>query len=608
MARVNELTGSVLDGRYELHDLVGEGAFGRVYRGRDRRLDRIVAVKLIKPWWAEDPPWADTFECEARLLARVSDPGIVQIFDVGQARDGLYYVAEFVDGESLATRLERGPLAAGEACEIAEQLCRALASAHAQAIVHRDIKPANVLISNKGQVKLGDFGVARLAEGSTGGAASGVVGTPRYMAPEQARGLNTTPATDVYSAGAVLYEMLSGAPPFSGDSAVELALSHVQDPPPPLPADTPRPLAEIASRALAKDPADRYQDGRGMAAALASARRSGFRGTTAEPRRTAPPRRAKPDAPHRTGARRATGHSHSLGSAAAAVPAAAVPEPTRVAPQLTPQRTANPAARRRSIALVGLVCLLLVAMILGAVLLAPPDRVHVPRLAGLTRTAVVAKLRRMSLRASFTHAFDSAPLGTAIVQRPAPGARVTDGSTVRVVLSAGPPPVEVPRLVGQASPSARSILASLGLSAAVTAVAAPDATPGVVTAQSPAAGRYLRQHGRVTLTVAATPQWRPLTSLSGTDGGQSAPFRIRGSRWRVVYRMGYVGTCSLIFFCDGPSARIVRAAGGAGVDGFGMSDGSEQQEVVRSGPGVYEIQITPGSDTAQWSIQVDDYY
>src|SRR5881392_3874780 len=152
MPRAPEATGSVLDGRYELHTVVGEGAFGRVYRGRDRRLDRVVAVKVIKPWWAEDPAWADKFEREARLLARVSDPGIVQIFDVGQTHEGLYYVAEFVDGESLASRLERDPLDPAEARGIAEQLCRALARAHAKRIVHRDIKPANVLITSAGQV------------------------------------------------------------------------------------------------------------------------------------------------------------------------------------------------------------------------------------------------------------------------------------------------------------------------------------------------------------------------------------------------------------------------------------------------------------------------
>ena len=134
--------------------------------------------------------------------------------------------------------MRRGPLAIAEACEIAEQLCRALGHAHARRVVHGDIKPANVLISQHGSVKVGDFGVARLAEGSSAGAAAATIaGTPKYMAPEQARGRGTTTASDVYSVGVVLYEMLAGRPPFSGSSVVDLALAHLQDPPPPLPPD-----------------------------------------------------------------------------------------------------------------------------------------------------------------------------------------------------------------------------------------------------------------------------------------------------------------------------------------------------------------------------------
>ena len=204
----------------------------------------------------------------------MSDPGIIQIFDVGHAAEGLYYVAELVDGESLASRLRRGPLPAWEACDVAAQLCRALAGAHAQRIVHRDVKPANIMLSAEGRVKVGDFGVARLAEGSTDGTAPSIVGTPRYMAPEQGRGRSTTPATDVYSAGVVLYEMLSGAPPFTATSFVELALLHLQDPPPPLSPRLPTSLVQIVDRALAKDPARRFADGGEMAEALLEAGRS----------------------------------------------------------------------------------------------------------------------------------------------------------------------------------------------------------------------------------------------------------------------------------------------------------------------------------------------
>ena len=175
----------VLDGRYELGAVIGQGTFGRVFRGYDRRLARPVAIKLIKPWWTEDPEWAERFEREAQLMARINDPGIVQIHDIAFGEDGLYYVAELVDGESLADRLSRGALAPSDALDIASRLCRALIPAHAQRVVHRDIKPGNVLIARDGQVKVGDFGVARLAEGTNEGPAGTILGTPRYMAPEQ---------------------------------------------------------------------------------------------------------------------------------------------------------------------------------------------------------------------------------------------------------------------------------------------------------------------------------------------------------------------------------------------------------------------------------------
>src|SRR3984885_11797024 len=268
MPRAPDLAGCALNDRYELHALIGEGAFGRVYRGVDRRLARAVAVKVIKPWWAQDSAWVERFEREARLLARITDPRIVQIFDIGDAEEGPYYVAELVEGESLAERLLRGPLATAEAKSVAEQLCEALGGAHAQGVVHCDVKPANVLLAADGMVKVGDFGVARLAESTSQAPSATVAGTPRYMSPEQARGRPPTPATDVYSAGIVLYEMLAGEPPFVHGSAVELGLRHLQDKPPTLPVGVPEALREVVNRALAKDPADRYGDGAAMAAAL----------------------------------------------------------------------------------------------------------------------------------------------------------------------------------------------------------------------------------------------------------------------------------------------------------------------------------------------------
>jgi hypothetical protein len=373
--------------------------------------------------------------------------------------------------------------------------------------------------------------------------------------------VKTTPATDVYSVGVVLYEMLAGAPPFVGDSAIELALCHVQDPPPPLPVTVPPQLARIAERALAKDPHERFEDAGAMAAALA---RAG----------TPDARRGRVEPPHP--ASRAASRSAS--------PSRSATDPTRVAPKLSSRRNVNPAARRRSIALLGLSFLVLLAMILAAVLLAGPTRVRVPKLDGISRAAVLSRVHRVHLRATFTKRFDKSRAGVVIAQSPSPGARLAQGASVQVVLSLGPPPVEVPRLVGQSSSAARSVLAS------------------------PGAGRYLRPHATVSLSAAEAPQWRALTSVSGTGAGQSVAFRIRGIRWRVVYRMSFVGTCEFILFCDGPSADMVRVGGGGPVDRFGMSDGGEQTEVVRSGAGIYQARVTPGSDTTRWSMTVEDYY
>ncbi len=586
------LSGRALDGRYELHAVIGEGTFGRVYRGRDQRLARLVAVKVIKPWWTEDPDWARSFEREAQLMARVNDPGIVQIFDIGRADEGLYYVAELVDGESLADRLRRGPLEPGVARAIAEQLCRALAHAHAQQVVHRDVKPANVLISADGRVKVGDFGIARLADGSTDGALGTVVGTPRYMAPEQAQGRPTTPATDVYGSGIVLYEMLAGRPPFTERSAVELALRHLSDPPPPLPDGTPEALKQIVARALAKDPAARYPNAHEMAEALAAARAS---------------------IPDRPAAASPTADSAVFGDPVEELRATRVqgaprrPAPTRVRRRMTPRRNVNPAEGRRYRALLACVMLLLFGLIAGAVLSAN-GQVKAPDLHGMGEAGVQARLRALDLRAVFGHIYASPPVGTVVAQRPAPGTRVDDGSTIGVTLSAGPAPVPVPALVGQSSAAAAATLHGLGLVAGEAPVPAPGVTPGQVVGQSPGAGTKLAPRSTVALSVAETPRWRQLTSLTGTGSGRSVPFSIEGSRWQIVYSMGYDGGCTLIFFCSGPSVQVSELRSGADVGQFGLGEGSGQTRVFKSGPGLYQITVSPGSDTAHWSIAVDDYY
>jgi serine/threonine-protein kinase len=608
--RAPDLSGIALDGRYELHALIGEGTFGRVYRGRDRRLARNVAVKVIKPWWAEDPGWVRSFEREVQLLASVNDPGIVQIFDVGSAPEGLYYVAELVDGVSLSKRLRDGRLAPVEACDIAVQLARALAAAHARRVVHRDIKPANVLITPDGQVKVGDFGIARLFEGNAEGAAT-IVGTPRYMAPEQAYGRVGSPATDVYCAGIVLYEMLAGHPPFEAKTTVELALRHVQDPPPALPVDTPAGLGEIVERALRKDPADRYRDGRAMAWALTEARdqlpdedlpalrrveRAGAVGLLEREvgtSTTAPMSRARPEPPPaQTGRREATPKG---------------PTGTRIGNPVSPRRNVNPGERRQRIVLFACVLALVAGMVALALSLAP-RHVRVPSLQGMSRARVTATAHRLHLRLTISRRHDEARPGTVIDQSPRPGSRVSEGSALGVTLSDGPPPVDVPKLVGFSAADAQSTLEQRKLRATVAMVPALGGAPGDVIRQSPGQGASVARGSTVTLSVGESPRLRSLTTLQGTAGGRSVPFQIHGARWEIVYSMGYQGACSLLFICSGPSATVTNARTGATIDGFDLGEGDNKTRTFDTGPGVYQISVSPGSDTALWSIKVDDYY
>ncbi|MBV9817137.1 MAG: protein kinase [Solirubrobacterales bacterium] len=627
MPSAPDLSGVALDDRYELSAIIGEGSFGRVYRGRDRRLHRPVAIKVIKPWWTDDPQWVTAFERETRLLARISDPGVVQIFDVGQAPEGLYYVAELVDGQDLALRLRHGPLTPAQAAVVATQLCRALGRAHERGIVHRDVKPANILLSREGQVKVGDFGVARLAGGSSDGGTAGVVGTPRYMAPEQARGRATTPATDVYSVGVVLYEMLAGRPPFLGAAPVELALRHLREQPPALGAQVPRALREITSRALAKDPARRFADGAEMAQALQAARerigelhpvwrvrtmavgreRSATAATAGRERSatgatagrdrpatggTAVLTRSEPPAtgPPRTGRGR---------------PPASPPRPrdhTLPAPVLGPRRNVNPSARRRAMAALGLVVLLVAGMAGAAVLLG--KRTTVPSLTGLRRAAAVARARRRHLVPRVAPRFDrGVAAGWVISQSPRPGLSVGRGSTMSLAVSRGPAPVRVPAVVGDGSSArARQALARAHLHATVTAVAAPDSAPGTVLRADPAAGTSVATGSTVALSVAEVPRWRPVATVSGT-----APvrFTIRGRRWRIVYTMAFHGMCTWIVFCSGPHAEVT---GPAGSGGFGLDDGGTRVRTLHMGPGTYALRVRPGGDDARWSLQVQDDY
>ncbi len=221
---------------------------------------------------------------------------------------------------------------------------------------------------------------------------------------------------------------------------------------------------------------------------------------------------------------------------------------------------------------------------------------------------MTAKLNRLHLRATFAHRYSRARPGTAFAQDPSAGARLKTASAVSVTISKGPAPIKVPHLTGQSATSASSKLHHLGLDAGVTNVPAPGAVPGVVTRQSPAAGSQLKPRGMVELFVAEAPTWRDVTSFSADGGGHSVPFQIQGAQWRVVYSMSYDGTCDFVFFCNGPSAQVLGLGTDSTDESFDLNGGSSKTRVFKTGPGLYQINIKSGWDSAHWSVEVEDWF
>ena len=255
--------GDLIADRYELEELVGTGGMSTVFRAHDLQLERRVAIKILHEHYAEDPEYLERFRREARAVARLSHPNVVTVIDRGDDDGRQYIVFENVEGENLKELIVRsGPLPVRQALELVLAVADGLAFAHEQGLVHRDVKPQNVLLSREGEIKVTDFGIARSLHVDHGMTQTGtVLGTGEYLAPEQASGKPVSPATDVYSLGVVLWELLAGDVPFTGDNFVAVALRHVNEPPPSLrqrrPDVSPR-LDAAVERALAKDPARRF--------------------------------------------------------------------------------------------------------------------------------------------------------------------------------------------------------------------------------------------------------------------------------------------------------------------------------------------------------------
>src|SRR2546429_6459858 len=276
MAVSDTLINTLFHGRYKILRKLGAGGMANVYLAEDQELGRRVAIKILNDRHANDDQFVERFRREAKNAAGLSHPNIVSIFDRGEAEATYYIAMEFLDGRSLKEMItKRGPAPINVAIDYARQILAALRFAHRNGIVHRDIKPHNVLVDDEGRVKVTDFGIARAGTSQMTEAGS-ITGTAQYLSPEQARGAPVDQRSDLYSVGIVLYEMLTGKVPFTGDTPLEIAMKHLSEvpvPPSELRDDVPDDLDLIALRALAKDPEDRYQTAAEMDADLARIQR-----------------------------------------------------------------------------------------------------------------------------------------------------------------------------------------------------------------------------------------------------------------------------------------------------------------------------------------------
>ena len=269
------MVGELIADRYELEELVGTGGMSSVYRAHDRLLERDVALKVLHDQFTVDGDYVERFRREARSVAQLSHPNIVTVIDRGEQDGRQFIVFEYVDGENLKTLVEReGPLPEREAIELALQIARALGFAHEHGLVHRDVKPQNVLLNGDAGAKVTDFGIARSLDVQGGLTQTGtVMGTSDYIAPEQARGRPVDAQSDIYSLGAVLYELLTGEVPFPGDNFVAVAMRHISEPPPSVrerrPELSPR-LDAAVRKAMAKDPGERFSSMDAFCAELAA--------------------------------------------------------------------------------------------------------------------------------------------------------------------------------------------------------------------------------------------------------------------------------------------------------------------------------------------------
>ena len=569
----DRLVGKLFDGRYRIERKLGSGGMAEVYLAEDEELGRKVALKILNERHARDEQFVERFKREARNAASLSHPHIVRIYDRGQFDETYYIAMEYLDGPTLKELLVRkGPTPPLTAIKFAREILSALAEAHRHDIVHRDIKPHNVIVSPDWNVKVTDFGIARSGASQMTEAGS-IVGTAQYLSPEQARGKPVDQRSDLYSVGIVLYEMLTGTVPFTGDAAVEIAMKHlsnIPDPPSTRREGISPDLDAVVMRALAKDPEQRYASADEMDADLARV----ARGVAVSQQTSETMTQVLADA-----------------EATSIVPrAAATPPPAP--PAYRPPSYYEEAGRRRSpwpmilgVVAIGIIAFggyLIYNKVTKAINTNAP--VAVQNVEQLPVKNAETLLHAQGLQTHTVGAPSSTIAATLVIsQNPSPGDRVVKDTIVTLTVSTGVPKTTVPALVNLPLGQAETTLENEGLHWSIHNVSSSTVAVGSVTASSPPKGQLVPVGTTVRLNVSTGPKTVGVPSVVGEQYA-SAQSALQGAGFKVTRS-------------DVPNAapvdQVVSQSPGAGSS---ASPGSTITLSVSTGPQESSVPSVTGDD------------
>lgn len=516
----------IINGRYEVGELIGRGGMADVYLGRDQRLGRTVAIKMMRPDLARDPQFQTRFRREAHASAALNHPNIVAVFDTGEEElpntgqhPGVacpYMVMEYVDGDTLRALLRKGEVTIDQAVEWTEGILAAVAYSHENDIVHRDIKPGNVMVDESGAVKVMDFGIARALSDSsaTMTQTQAVVGTAQYLSPEQARGETVDFRSDLYSVGCVLFELLTGRPPFVGDSPVAVAYQHVREEPPApttlVPEITPA-LESVLTKALSKDRDERFQTGKEFLTALRAAHYDGIAVSEDESTTVIPPAVMPADTEPTRAMDAISAKDDSIFE-----PREELPEQYEMTGDIdaVDEKAAGKNKRRRG----WLIALLLILLLGGGAFAGwwfwneaeqrriEENQIQVPDVSGMPETDAQNALTTAGLRPILEYEHnDDVDRDRAIGTDPANGTTLQRYDEITLNISLGPDQVEIPdSLQGSSEATVRDTLEELGLTVSdVSYVNSPTIPRDRLVDTNPALGSTVAYGSTVALQISS---------------------------------------------------------------------------------------------------------